>query len=156
MSSNRPLVPPKDVHEAFRAVVYDYGVPEMAAVLGMPVGTLYNKCNLNETTIHKPNLGESVLVSVVSGDHRIAEALSQTLGGLHLRLPKLEGVSDAALLEMVAEIHIRAGHFHFEIKEALKDGKFSREEHAEIKKKALQFITAVLETVKRIEGMVDE
>lgn len=154
--STRSQRPHTDVHEAFRDTVHDYGVPNMAAKIGVPVGTLYNKANLNESTAHKPTLGESVLVQVVSGDTRIVEAMAQTLGGLFVKLPKLEGVSDSALLEMVAEIHIHSGMFHHEVKEALRDGKFTKEEHELISRKAMGFIRAVLEAVKRIEGMVDE
>ena len=36
---------PSDPHEAFRRVVYAYGVERMAAELGMKRGTLYNKCD---------------------------------------------------------------------------------------------------------------
>lgn len=154
--SRSPQRPPADIHEAFRAVVHDYGVPDMAAKIGVPVGTLYNKANVNESTQHKPNLTEAVLVQVVSGDHRIVEAMAHTLGGLYLRLPELSVVSDAALLDMVADIHIMSGKFHYEIKEALRDGKFTRQEHAQIREQALAFITSVLEAVQRIEGMIDE
>lgn len=150
--SDHPLV---DVHEAFRVVVQDYEVPKMAAKIGMPVGTLYNKINLNETSSHKPTLGEAVLVQAISGDTRIVEAMAHTLGGVFVRLPELERVSDAALLEMVAEIHIQSGFFHHEVKKALEDNKFTKEEHRDIHRQAMNFITAVLEAVKRIEGMVD-
>lgn len=145
-----------DVLKAFSSVVHDYGVEEMASKIGMPTGTLYNKANVNETSLHKPTLGEAVLVQVVSNDLRIVQAMAHVLGGVFLKLPQLNAVSDAALLEMVAEIHIQSGHFHHEIREALKDGKFSQAEHRDIHKKALGFITSVLEAVQRIEGMVDE
>lgn len=148
--------PPVDVHEAFRDVVHDYGVPEMARKIGMPPGTLYNKANLNESSAHKPTLGEAVLVQVIANDCRIAEAMSHTLGGVHLKLPSLNGVSDVALLEMLAEIQVQSGLFHAEIKKALHDKKFNRSEHRLIKKAALRYITAVLEAERRIEGMVDE
>jgi hypothetical protein len=153
--SKKPIRPPADVLEAFRATVQDYEVAKMAAKIGVPVGTLYNKINLNETSSHKPTLGESILVQVVSGDTRIVEAMAHTLGGVFVKLPSLEGVSDAALLEMVAEIHIQSGFFHHEVKKALADNKFTKEEHRDIHRQSLQFITAVLEAVKRIEGMID-
>lgn len=147
--------PPKDIYAIFHDVVHDYGVPEMASKIGMPVGTLYNKANLNESSTHKPNLGEGVLVQVVSGDTRIVETMAHILGGVFLKLPRLDGVSDAALLEMIAEIHIQSGKFHEEIKKALQDSQFSRSEHERIHEQGLRYVTAILEAVKRIEGMVD-
>lgn len=153
--SHRSKRPPLDVYEAFRAVVHDYGVPEMAAKIGMPVGTLYNKANVNESSPHKPNLGEGVLVQVVSGDTRLIETEAHILGGVFLKLPKLDNVSDAALLEMLCEIRVQDGLFHDELKKALEDKKFSTDEHGRISRQALRYVTAVLEAVKRIEGMVD-
>jgi hypothetical protein len=155
-----PKHPPRpavaDVHEAFRSTVHDFGVPDMAAKIGVPVGTLYNKANNNESSQHKPTLTDAILVQVVSGDTRVVEAMCHTLGGLFVKVPMLDRVSDAALLEMVAEIHIQSGFFHHEVKKALADNKFTREEHRDIARQAMQFITSVLEAVKRIEGMIDE
>ncbi|WP_025918308.1 phage regulatory CII family protein [Herminiimonas sp. CN] len=146
---------PTDVHEAFRAVVHDYDVAQMAAKLGMPAGTLYNKANLNESSAHKPTLADAVLVQVIASDTRIVEAMAHTLGGVFVKLPTVQAISDVALLEMVADISIKNGQFHGELKEALEDGKFSRDEHAAIHQRALIYITSILETVSRIEGMVD-
>ncbi|NDP60085.1 MAG: hypothetical protein GZ090_12105 [Oxalobacteraceae bacterium] len=146
---------PIDVHEAFRAVVHDYDVAQMAAKLGMPAGTLYNKANLNESSAHKPSLGDAVLVQVIASDTRIVEAMAHTLGGVFVKLPTVQTISDVALLEMVAEISIQNGQFHGDLKAALQDGKFSRDEHQAIHQRALDFITSILETVSRIEGMVD-
>ncbi len=145
-----------DVHEAFRAVVYDFGVPEMAVLIGVPAGTLYNKCNINEQSAHKPTLGEAVVVQVVAKDYRVAEAMAQVLDCILVRLPTSDEISDTALLEMVAEIHIRSGKFHEEIKIALADGKFSKQEHEDILKRAWKFVQAVMEAVKRIERLVDD
>ena len=58
MQTKKPL---RDVHEAFRAVVHDFDVSKMAAALGMPTGSLYNKANLNESSAHKPTLADAVL-----------------------------------------------------------------------------------------------
>lgn len=144
-----------DVHEAFRRVVHDYDVAKMAAKLGMPVGTLYNKANLNESSVHKPSLRDALLVQVISGDTRIVEAMAHCLGGVFVKLPTAQGISDVALLEMVADISIMNGRFHGELKAALEDGKFTKDEHQAIHQRALTYITAIIATVNRIEGMVD-
>lgn len=148
--------PPSDVHEAFRVVVHDFDVAKMAAKLGMPAGTLYNKANLNESSAHKATLGDALLVQVIANDTRIVEAMAHTLGGVFVKLPKVQAISDAALLEMVADISIMNGRFHGELKSALEDGKFSKDEHTAIHQRALTYITSILETVNRIEGMVDD
>lgn len=151
---NAPLQ--TDVHEAFRAIVHDYDVPKMAAKLGMPAGTLYNKANLNESSAHKPTLADAVLVQVIADDRRLVQAMAATLGGVFVKLPtSREVISDVALLEMVAEISIMNGRFHGELKDAIGDGKFSADEHLAIHVRALDYITAILETVGRIGGMVD-
>lgn len=144
-----------DVHEAFRAVVHDYDVTKMAAKLGQPAGTVYNKANLNESSAHKPTLADAVLVQVIAGDTRLVQAMAYTLGGVFVKLPKLAIISDVALLEMVAEISIQNGRFHGELKEAIADGKFSADEHQAIKERALTYIASILEAVGRIEGLVD-
>jgi len=147
---------PADVQEAFRVVVFDYGVPEMAAKTGMPPGTLYNKANPNESSKHQPSLRDAVLVQAIAQDTRIVEAMAHTLGGLFVRLPRIEAVSDAALLEVINEIYIQSGLFHTEIKDALEDGKISKSEHDRIAVQGMKFIRSVLESVSRIEGMVDD
>lgn len=146
---------PTDVHEAFRAVVHEFDVAKMAAKLGMPTGTLYNKANLNESSAHKPTLADAILVQVIAGDTRIVEAMAHTLGGVFVKLPTVQTISDVALLEMVADISIMNGRFHGELKAALEDGKFSKDEHQAIHQRALTYITAIIATVSRIEGMVD-
>lgn len=144
-----------DVHEAFRAIVHDYDVARMAAKIGMSAGTLYNKSNLNESSPHKPTLGEALLVQLIAQDTRIVQAMAHLLGGVFVKLPTVDTVSDQALLDMVAEISIMNGRFHGELKEALADGKFTRDEHRNIHQQALGFIRSILETVGRIEGMID-
>ncbi|WP_426056884.1 phage regulatory CII family protein [Janthinobacterium sp. PSPC2-1] len=153
MQTKKPL---RDVHEAFRAVVHDFDVSKMAAALGMPTGSLYNKANLNESSAHKPTLADAVLVQIIAKDTRLVEAMAYTLGGVFVPLPPVELISDAALLEMVANISIANGVFHGELKEALEDGKFSKTEHLKIHQRGLEYISTILEAVGRIQGMVDD
>lgn len=156
MPRNPPTRPVLDVYEAFRSTVHDYGVADMAAKMGMPVGTLYNKANINESSAHKPLLGEAVLVQVIADDTRIVESMAHTLGGVFMRLPDLKGVSDAALIEMLCEVQVQDGLFHGEIRTSLMDRKFTKEEFNRVQARARRFVTAVLEATRRIEGMVDE
>lgn len=147
---------PTDVHEAFRAIVHDYDVQKMAAKLGMPAGTLYNKANLNESSVHKPTLGDSVLVQVIAGDTRVVQAMAYTLGGVFVKLPAPgEVVCDAALLDMVADISIMNGRFHGELKDALADGEISGDEHEKIRQRACDYVSAILATVSRVNSLIN-
>jgi hypothetical protein len=86
----------------------------------------------------------------------LVEAMAYTLGGVFVPLPPVELISDAALLEMVANISMANGVFHGELKEALEDGKFSKAEHLKIHQRGLEYISTILEAVGRIQGMVDD
>ena len=151
--SHKPLF---DVQEAFRAIVLEHGVPKLANLMGMPVGSLYNKANSNETNKQKPTLADALLVQVLTKDHRIVEAMAATLGGVFIRLPIDETVSDEALLDVMLELGAKSGEFHQEIKDALEDGRIKPDEHQRIAKRGWSYIRAVRECVSRIEGMVDD
>jgi len=153
MPRNNPQL--KDVHEAFRAICHDYDVAKMASLLSTPAGTLYNKCNLNESSPHKATLADAMLVQIIASDHRLVEAMAFTLGGAFVKLPKPAVISDQALLDMVCEISIESGRFHGELRDALADGKFTAAEHDAIHQRALVYIQKILESVGRIQGMVD-
>jgi hypothetical protein len=145
---------PKDVHEAFRQVCYDFGVDRLAAMMGMPPGTLYNKCNLNETNHHKPTGAEFVLVTLLTGDKRIPRAFSQVTGGVHVDLPDLSNISTDALLLHILKIEDEGGDFYHEVHNALAgDNRISAQEFADIEREAHKWIGAILEGLARMREM---
>lgn len=151
---------PDDVFEAFYRVVHDYapGVPKLAAKMGMPAGTLYNKANHNdnENNHNKPTLADAVLVSVLAGDHRVLYSFAHTLGEVCFPVPNLSQVSDTALLELITKIGAEGGDFYQAVNAALADGDFSPREFRRIEHEALEFIGAIVESVARMKGLVDE
>lgn len=151
---------PDDVFEAFHRVVHDFkpGVPKLAALMGMPAGTLYNKSNTNhnESNHNKPTLGDAVVVSAATGDHRVLYAFAHTLGEVCFEIPNLSQVSDTALLELITQIGAEGGDFYRAVNAALSDGFFSECEFKVIEGEAMEFISAIVEAVQRMKGLVDE
>lgn len=155
---------PADVQDAFYRVTHDYaggeakggGVPALARKMGMPVGTLYNKANVNETSHHKPTLADAVLAQVISGDHRILHAMANTLGEVCFPLPDLSQASDEALLELMNNIGAEGGDLYRAVNEGLSDRRYTRREHDKVRAEAYQFIAAICEVVARLEGLIDE
>lgn len=151
---------PDDVFEAFYRVVHDYaaGVPKLAALMGMPAGTLYNKANThsNENNHNKPTLADAVVVSAATGDHRILHAFAHTVGEVCFPIPNLSQVSDTALLELITQIGAEGGDFYRAVNAALADGSFSEREFKAIEAEAFEFIGAVVEAVARMKGLVDD
>lgn len=150
--------PTTDVFEAFRLVVYDYpgGVEELARKTAMAPGTLYNKANLNESSHHKPTLGDAVLVTLASKDNRIAHAFAATCGEVCFPLPDFSKVSDAALLELINTVGAEGGDFYRSINQGMADRLYRRAEHERVKAEAHEFIAAICEAVARLEGLIDD
>lgn len=150
---------PKDVHEAFRQVCYDFGTkdesgPErLGRMMGISPGTLYNKCNVNETSHHKPTMAECVIVTLLTGDKRIAQAFSRTVGGVFVDLPDLSDLSTDALMLHLLRIQQESGHFHGKLNAALETDGISKHEYGEIEREAHEFIAAILESLVRIKEM---
>ncbi|MDP3425513.1 MAG: hypothetical protein Q8S32_17365 [Burkholderiaceae bacterium] len=149
--------PVTDVFDAFRRVVHDYpkGVEKLASRMAMSPAVLYNKANNNESSHHKPTLGDAVLASLATGDHRILHAFASTLGEVCIPLPDLSKVSDTALLELITNIGAESGDFHRAIADGMADRLYRRAEHARVKAEAYSFIAAICESVSRLEGLID-
>lgn len=151
----RPIT---DVFQAFHRVVHDYpdGVEKLASRMAVSPGTLYNKANLNESSHHKPTLGDAVLATLSTGDHRILHAFAYTVGEVCFPLPDLSRVSDSALLELVNNIGAEGGDLYRAINDGMADRRYTRAEHAKVKSEAYQFIAAICEAVGRLQGLIDE
>jgi hypothetical protein len=145
---------PRDVHEAFRQVVYDFGVEKLASMMAMPTGTLYNKANLNGTEHHKPTLADCIVATHLTGDKRIVQAFAHAVGGAYYDLPDLSLLTTDALMLHLMQVQQENGHFHAEIKRALEnDAQIDQSEFARIEREALHFVSAILESVQRMREM---
>jgi hypothetical protein len=147
---------PRDVQQAFRDVCFEFGVEKLAAMMGMSVGTLYNKCNCNENenNHNKPSGRELVLVTLLTGDKRIAQAFSRTVGGIHLDLPDLSNLTTDALMLHLVRIEEEGGDFYRALHGALKSNNdITGNEFADIEARGHEWIAAILESLVRMKEM---
>lgn len=145
-----------NVFEAFRAVVYRYGVEQMAAAIGQRPGTLYNKADAGDDTHNQPTLRDVLLVTRTSGDMAVLDALDETFGRAAYDVAQHAHTSDEALLELMANLGAESGQFHSAIAAGLRQRTFSAEAMATIRGEAFDLISAVMVLVHRLEGLVDE
>lgn len=146
---------PKDVQQAFHDVVFDYGVEKLAAMMNMSRGTLYNKCNCNdnENNHNKPTGAELVLVTLLTGDKRIVQAFSRTVGGVYYEFPDFSSLTTDALMVHILKIAHENGDFHRAIERATALDGISRQEYAAIEKEGHELIAAILESLVRMKEM---
>jgi hypothetical protein len=151
-----------DVFEIAQAVAREYvdqatgaaSVPALAAKMGMPAGTLYNKLNPHESTHHKLTLQDVIQITAITGDLRLLKALAQTLGCVCFPVPNLHHVSDEALLELINNVGAEGGDFYRAINVALGKKRPEAKDVARIHKEALEFIGAIVEAMTRTEGLL--
>lgn len=146
---------PESPQEAFREVVTSFGVQEMAASLLMVPGTLWNKCDADQDSHHKPTLADVVNVTRVSGDHRILESLDRMFDRAGYPLER-GPVSDEALLELLCDVGSEHGAMHHALKIGLADGRFTVGDLLAVRAEAFDLISSVQRFVQRLEGLVDE
>lgn len=146
---------PKDVHEAFRATVYaQERVEDLAALMGLSPGVLYNKANCNDTSHNQPTARDLVVAQVVTGDKRITHAMAACMGGVFVDLAPLRpGNCDQAILDLVAAWMKEQGEVFARFEEAYGDGKLDAQDVKRIKAEAYDVLRAVLEFVRRVEAM---
>ena len=150
----RRLAP--DVFQAFREVVYLAGVEQLASRMGYRPGTLYNKADASDDSHNQPTLRDVLLVTQITGDMRVLDALDETFNRAAYDCTEHETVSDEALLELLANLGAESGDFHRELASGLKQRKFSAEQMARIRAEAFDVVGALMTLVHRLEGYVDE
>lgn len=146
---------PQSPFDAFKLVVYRFGVAELAAETGMKAGTIYNKCDADSDSHHQPTLRDVIAATRLSGDHMILESLDRLFDRTGLELGPLTPVSDAALLELLCNVGTEQGQLFTAVHLALLDKRFSRAEYEAVRAEGFDLVRAVMAFVQRIEGMVD-
>lgn len=147
---------PANAFEAFRQLVYGYGVVELAQSMGLRPGTLYNKADADEDTHHQPTLRDVVLATRLSGDMRVLDALDEQFGRAAFDVRPMASVSDSALLELLTTLGAENGEFHAALRRALADKRFKPEELRQVRAEAFDLVSALMTLVARLEGLVDE
>lgn len=147
---------PADPFEAFRQLVYAYGVPELAKLMGIKPGTLYNKADADEHTHHQPTLRDVVLATGLTGDTRVLDALDEQFGRAAFDVGNAAHKSDEALLDLLTDLGSETGEFHRALHAALVERKFSLDNLVLIRAEAFDMVSALMTLVARLEGLVDE
>lgn len=146
---------PADVNDAVYRLVKGYGADRLSAKTGTPAGTIHNKANPHDTSHHKPTLSDVLIWTQITGDYQVVEALCRALDGVFVRLHSHQHLTDVALLELALEREQEEGRFADELLTALSDGSISPDDFQRCRKAGFDVITAWLELLGRLEGMVD-
>lgn len=140
--------------EAFRAVVYRFGAKDLAPLLGMLPGTLYNKADAGEETHHQPTLRDVIQVTQMTGDMGVVDALNRLFHRAAFDL-RPGPVSDEALLELLCRVGSEKGQMAQALRDGLADNHWSREDMQRVRNEGHELIGAVLDFLQRLEGLID-
>ena len=151
-----PTGHPANPFEAFRQLAYTHGVPELALLMGLKPGTLYNKADADEETHHQPTLRDVVLATRLTGDVRVLDALDACFGRAGFAVGPHACVSDEALLELLLTLGKECGEFHAVVRSALLDRDFNAQSLNSIRAEAFDMVGALMTLVARLEGLLDE
>jgi len=156
-SKNEAGAPATDApYKAFRHLVYSNGVADMARLMGLKVGTLYNKADADIESLAQPTLRDLVLATEVTGNYQVLDALNEMFGRACYSTSGHANASDEALLELLARLGAENGEFHAALHSALVDQKFSEQDLSRIRAEAFDLIGALMTLVHRVEGLVDD
>jgi hypothetical protein len=142
--------------QAFRDVVYRFGVKDLAAKLVMKVGTLYNKCEADEDSHNQPTLRDVVMVTQISGDASVLDSLDRMFNRAAYDVTPGLPVSDEAILELLCRVGSEHGDIHKAVGKALANARFSTQDLRAVRAEVFELVTAVLAFLQRLEGLVDE
>lgn len=144
-----------DVFEAFRQVVLGYGVPQLAPLMGVRPGTLYNKADSSEDAHHQPTLRDVVQVTQITGDFRILDALNGMFGRAAFDCQPMAEASDQDLLDLLATLGVANGGFHAALRDGLRERRFTAQALRTTRAEAYDMVAALMTLLRRLEDFVD-
>lgn len=142
--------------QAFRDLVYRFGVKDMAAKLVMKVGTLYNKCEADQDSYNQPTLRDLVMVTQISADTSVLDSLDQMFNRAAYDVTPGLPVSDQAILELLCKVGSEHGDIHKAVGKALANTRFTAKDLRAVRSEVFELVTAVLAFLQRLEGLVDD
>ena len=147
--------------DAIHHVCHEYpgGVEALAQRVGRGAQVLRNKVTLDHVQhglrrSHEPTLADVSAITRVTGGLRVVEALAGEVGAVVMRLPNVPACGDDALLDLVLGCNRELGEMCKEIGTALEDGQITPDEYERINRESLQSVTAQLELLERLRGLV--
>lgn len=147
---------PATPQQAFRDLVYAFEVPKMAKAMGISAGVLYNKADAGDDTHNQPTMRDIVLVTALSGDMRVLDALDEQFGRAAFDVTPHAEISDEALLELLAKLGKETGQFHEALHRALVQHDFTTGDLTAIRGEAFDMVAALMTLLVRLEGLVDD
>lgn len=151
-----PAGHPSNPFEAFRQLVYTYGVVEMAQLMGLKPGTLYNKADADAETHHQPTMRDVILATRLSGDFRVLDSLNESFGRAAFDVSKSAEKSDDALLDLFTAYGAESGEFCTALRNGLRQKRFRADDFVHVRDEAMDVVAALMTLVHRVEGLVDE
>lgn len=146
--------------DAIHHVVHDFpgGAEALAPRIGRGAQVLRNKVTLEGVAgvrrSHEPTLADVAAITRITGDLRVLDALAAEVGAVVLRLPVIDSLGDAALLDMVLAVNDEYGQACAALRDGLADGEIDRQEFARIERETLEVVRGQLELLDRLRGMV--
>lgn len=141
------------VATAAQATVHDHGGPRaLAPLLGLRPAILSNKVNPAQGK-NSLTLREALHLQLLTGDHRILQAMAQTLGYILVPLDR-PPPSDVELLTLYARWQDATGQIHHAIADAFEDRRISPGEHVEIERRFHAAASAGATYIHRMGGYV--
>lgn len=144
-----------NVFDAFRLAVLAQDVPELAGRMGTTPGTLYNKAEANDESHNKPTLRDVVLLTEITGDMRVIEALADTFGHALFDVSG-DTTTDEELLTLLADMGAEHGEFHRALATGLRARRFTPDAYRAIRSAALDTVAALMTLTHRLQFYVDE
>lgn len=146
-----------NVTDAAYHTVHDYpgGADSLAPRAGISSGQmLRNKVNPNQEG-HHLTLAEAGRIVGITQDRRIPDAFAGLVGCVLINVAEFNGVSDMALLETYTKLMSELGVFSEAFHKALRDGRITQKEIAELQQKMREFQSAGAELINRAKQLAE-
>ncbi|SDR18628.1 Phage regulatory protein CII (CP76) [Paraburkholderia fungorum] len=145
-----------NILDTLHAVAHDYpgGCESLAPRIDMSAAVLRSKVNVNNDT-HKPTLMEAVRITDVSDDDRVLEAWARERGYALVKVPNIEGCTDAAIVELMGEAWSTHGDVGKEIVKTLEDGKVEFKEVDRVEGRIFKHAQVLFNIAARLRGMAE-
>ncbi|HYE71201.1 MAG TPA: phage regulatory CII family protein [Aquabacterium sp.] len=147
---------PDNPVEAFREVVHSFGVKQLAALLLMKPGTLYNKADGDVDSHHQPTLRDVVRVTQATNNMLILDSLDRMFNRAAYDVTPGIVVSDQELLDLLCRVNSESGAMHKALTDGYLDRHFSAADLRRVRAEVFDLVTAVLTFLHRLEGLVDD
>lgn len=141
-----------DVLDAAYHTAHSYpgGVPALAVRMGVNPNTLMSKVDPSKTT-HLLGLKEALTMQVMTGDKRIAHAMTAALGGVFIEIDSNDsGCSLKDVSRMISEF----GESINEMQKAASDGVVTANEMANCEKEVADLFAAANATLRSLRSMM--